>query len=96
MISCQPGTRPVVSQGLRGALLPFNIHVVDIRPGLVDTPMTAHLKKGFLWSSPARIARIIVSGIAHRRHTIYAPFYWRYIMLVIRLIPEFVFKRINI
>lgn len=83
-------------QGLRGRLLPHNVHVVDIRPGFVDSPMTAHIEKGALWSSPDRIGKIIVNGIGKRRHTVYAPFYWRFIMLIVRSIPEVLFKRIKL
>ena len=39
-------------QGLRGKLLTHNVHVIDIRPGLVDSPMTAQFPKGPLWASP--------------------------------------------
>ena len=63
--------------------------------GLVDSPMTAHLKKGLLWSSPESIANKIVAGIAAGKHTLYAPGYWRVIMFVVRLIPEFIFKRLK-
>jgi len=83
-------------QGLRGRLLPHNVHVVDIRPGFVDSPMTAHLQKGPLWSSPELIGKVIVSSISKRRHTVYAPFYWRFIMLIVRSIPEMLFKRIKL
>ncbi|MEX0618980.1 MAG: SDR family oxidoreductase [Pseudohongiellaceae bacterium] len=83
-------------QGLRGSLLPFNVHVVDIRPGFVDTPMTAGMKKGPLWVSPQRIARIIIKAVSRRKHTVYAPFFWRYIMFVVRIIPEFLFKRLKL
>jgi len=82
-------------QGLRGRLYPDGVHVVDIRPGLVDSPMTAHLTKGFLWSSPERVARSIVRAIARRRHVVYVPGYWRAIMFVVRLIPESLFKRLK-
>lgn len=83
-------------QGLRGRLLPSGVHVVDIRPGFVDSPMTAHVeKKGMLWSSPERIGRIIVRSIDRRKHTVYAPFYWRFIMFGVKMLPEFLFKRLK-
>ena len=82
-------------QGLRGELADDNVHVVDIRPGLVDSPMTAHLPKGLLWSRPEKIASIIVAAIDRRRYTVYAPFYWRPIMLIVRSIPDFIFKRLK-
>ncbi|MCB1671637.1 MAG: SDR family oxidoreductase [Gammaproteobacteria bacterium] len=83
-------------QGLRGRLLADNVHVVDIRPGFVDSPMTAHLEKGPLWASPERIAAIIVRSIERGRHTVYAPFFWRFIMFVVRSLPDFIFKRIKL
>ena len=82
-------------QGLRGNLHPFNVHVVDIRPGLVDSPMTAHFKKGPLWTAPELVATKIVSGIDSKSHTVYVPSYWRIIMAVLRSIPEILFKRIK-
>ena len=83
-------------QGMRGKLRPHNVRVLDIRPGLVDSPMTAHLKKGPLWSSPERIAEKIVSSIEKRKHTVYAPGYWRLIMLGVTSIPEVIFKRLKL
>ena len=83
-------------QGLRGSLVTDNVHIVDVRPGLVDSPMTAHLKKGPLWSSPESIAFSIIKGIGKKRHVIYAPSYWRLIMLLVCVIPENIFKRIKI
>ena len=82
-------------QGLRGKLRADQVHVIDIRPGLVDSPMAAHMEKGALWSSPERIASKIVQSIAKKKHTVYAPGYWRAIMFVVRLIPEVVFKRLK-
>ena len=64
-------------QGLRGKLHPFNVHVVDIRPGLVDSPMTAHFKKGLLWTAPELVATKIVNSIDSKSHTVYVPSYWR-------------------
>lgn len=82
-------------QGLRGKLLAHNVNVVDIRPGLVDSPMTAQFPKGALWSSPELVAQKIVKSIRRGSHTVYAPGYWRIIMFVVNLIPEFVFKRLK-
>jgi decaprenylphospho-beta-D-erythro-pentofuranosid-2-ulose 2-reductase len=82
-------------QGLRGKLLSAGVHVVDIRPGLVDSPMTAHLDKGPLWSTPQQIARKIVTAIDRNSHTVYAPGYWRLIMALVRSVPEFIFKHLK-
>lgn len=83
-------------QGLRGKLLPFDVHVIDIKPGLVDSPMTAKFEKGALWSTPELVAINIVSGIKKKRHTIYTPSYWRFIMAAVCSIPEVIFKKMKI
>ena len=82
-------------QGLRGKLLPYGVDVLDIRPGLVDSPMTQQFDKGLLWSSPELVARQIDKAIRRKRHTVYVPGYWRLIMAVVRSIPEAVFKRLK-
>jgi decaprenylphospho-beta-D-erythro-pentofuranosid-2-ulose 2-reductase len=82
-------------QGLRGALLPYGVHVLDIKPGLVDSPMTAQLEKGLLWSSPEVVAASVVEGIRKKRLVIYTPGYWRLIMMVVVSIPEFIFQRLK-
>ena len=83
-------------QGLRGKLLPFDVHVIDIKTGLVDSPMTAKFEKGALWSTPELVAIDIVSGIKKKRHTIYTPSYWRFIMAAVCSIPEVIFKKMKI
>lgn len=80
-------------QGMRAELHGRGIHVMDIRPGFVDTPMTSQFRKGFLWASPERVAQQIERGIARRRDVLYTPRFWRFIMWGIRLIPEPLFKR---
>lgn len=83
--------------GLRGKLFRLGVHVMDIRPGFVDTPMTEALPKGGpLWASPFAVACAIEKGFRRRANVIYAPGFWRLIMLVIRSIPEALFKRLKI
>ncbi|MCP4685917.1 MAG: short-chain dehydrogenase, partial [bacterium] len=68
-----------------------------IRPGFVDTPMTAEFeKKGFLWARPEGIAKGIIKAIDKRKDVVYLPFFWRWIMLIIRCIPEFIFKKLGL
>ena len=83
-------------QGLRGRLFPDNVAVVDIKPGFVDTPMTAHLPKGALWAQPEQIAQRIVKGVERRSSTVYAPGFWRLIMFVVCSVPEVIFKRLKL
>ena len=90
------GGLTVFLQGLRNRLAKSGVTVVTIKPGFVDTPMTAHLPKNFLFAQPATIASGIVKGIEHRRDVVYVPFFWRFVMLMIRLIPERVFKKLKL
>jgi len=83
-------------QGLRNRLAKKNVQVLTIKPGFVDTPMTAAFSKGALWAQPADVARGIVAAIDKGRDEVYLPGFWRLIMLVIRHIPEFVFKKLSL
>ena len=90
------GAVSIFLQGLRNRLHKSGVQVLTIKPGFVDTPMTASFKKGPLWSSPEAIARSIHAGIEKRRDVMYAPWFWAGIMIVIRLIPERIFKTLKI
>lgn len=79
--------------GLRHRLAGTGVRVVDIRPGFVDTPMTAAFRKGALWASPERVARDIVAAVDRGAGVVYTPWFWRWIMLVIRHVPEPIFVR---
>jgi short-subunit dehydrogenase len=85
-------------QGLRNRLHACNVNVVTIKPGFVDTPMTAGYPKkgGLLWSTPETIAQGIVSALDRRRDVVYLPAFWRPIMAVITAIPEPLFKRLHL
>ncbi|MCB1749924.1 MAG: SDR family oxidoreductase [Gammaproteobacteria bacterium] len=80
-------------QGLRNRLAAAGVHVLTIKPGFVDTPMTAHLPKGALWATPERVADDIVRAIERRREVLYTPWFWRWVMAVLCAIPEGLFKR---
>lgn len=82
--------------GLRNRLHPSGVRVVTVKPGLVDTPMTAHLPKSPLYSSPARVARDVVRAVGRGRDVVYTPWWWRLVMLAVRLLPERVFKRLSL
>jgi hypothetical protein len=83
-------------QGLRNRLNGRGVHVLDIKPGFVDTPMTAEFKKGALWATPDQVAKAIVRAIKKRQNTLYTPFFWAGIMWIIRMIPEFIFKKLKL
>jgi short-subunit dehydrogenase len=84
------------ASGLRNYLYPAGVHVMTVHPGFVATAMTAHLDQGPLFAEPKSVARDILRGLDKGRNVLYTPFFWRYIMLVIRSIPEFVFKRLKL
>jgi decaprenylphospho-beta-D-erythro-pentofuranosid-2-ulose 2-reductase len=83
-------------QGLRSRLYKSGISVVTIKPGLVDSPMTAALKKGPMFSSPQRVGRGVYQAMKKGKAVVYLPGYWRGIMFVVRSIPEGVFKRLSL
>ena len=79
--------------GLRQRLYRSGVAVVTIKPGFVDTPMTARFNKGALWASPGVVAHDIVRAIGRGTPVLYTPWFWRPIMWLIRSVPEFVFRR---
>jgi len=84
-------------QGLRNRLSKAGVHVVTIKPGFVATPMTAHLpQQGPLWAQPDDVAEGIVKAIDKQKDVVYLPGFWALIMLIIRLIPERIFKRLSL
>lgn len=74
----------------------LGINVLTIKPGFVDTPMTQAFKKGALWASADKVAQGIVRASDRRRAVAYLPGFWWAIMMVIKNIPEFVFRRISL
>jgi len=82
--------------GLRNRLTRAGGHVVTVKPGFVDTSMTWGLPGMFLVASPDAVGRDILKAVAKRKNVIYTPFFWRYIMLIIRHIPEAIFKKMSI
>ncbi len=83
-------------QGLRSRLYSSNVQVVTIKPGFVDTPMTKDFDKGLLWIGPKTVARGVVLAMKRGSGVVYLPWFWRYIMLIIRAIPEGIFKKLSI
>lgn len=82
-------------EGLQHRLADGPVKVVLAKPGPTDTPMTAHLPKAGLASAES-VAQGIVRGAKLGRPVVYAPSKWRWIMLVIRHLPRFVFNKLDI
>lgn len=90
------GAVTIFLQGLRNRLYKSGVNVVTIKPGFVDTPMTAAFPKGPLWAKPEQIAEGIARAIEARKTVVYLPGFWRMIMLIIRSIPEPLFRRLSL
>jgi NAD(P)-dependent dehydrogenase (short-subunit alcohol dehydrogenase family) len=80
------------TDGLRHRLVASGVNVLTIKPGLVDTPMTAHLPKGPLYASAEFVGRAIHRSL-DRSGVLYLPSFWRLVMLVVRHLPEPIFLR---
>lgn len=74
-------------EGLRARLAEANVALVLIKPGWVDTPMTRGMKKNPLFASAKSVARGIHTAIAKRRADVYLPGFWRWISLLVRMLP---------
>jgi short-subunit dehydrogenase len=85
-----------IASGLRQRLYKANVSVVTIKPGFVDTPMTATFKKGLLWAKPDAVAAKIVQAIDKRKAEVYVPAFWWTVMLVIKTIPVGLFRKLSL
>jgi len=83
-------------EGLRGRLGDAGVSVVDIRPGFVDTPMTAHLPKNPLFATAATVGKRVYLAMLSGDDVVYAPWFWRWIALAIQLIPRSIFVKLSI
>ncbi len=93
---CAKGGLSIYLQGLRNRLFKSAVHVLTIKPGFVDTPMTTGVKKGSLFVGPEVVANGIYNAIIAKRNVAYLPWFWEIIMGVIKLIPEGIFKRLKL
>jgi decaprenylphospho-beta-D-erythro-pentofuranosid-2-ulose 2-reductase len=89
------GALEIYLSGLRQRLRRRGVGVLLVKPGFVDTPMTAGFKKTALWATPQRVAQDILRAMDRGRSVLYTPWFWRWIMLIIRHVPEAVFVRMK-
>ncbi len=90
------GGLAIFLQGLRQRLATTSVHVLTVKPGFVNTPMTEGLDGLFLVAPPERVAADIVRAYRQKKNVLYTPFFWRWIMLVVKSIPERIFKRLKL
>lgn len=83
--------------GLRNRLYKSGVHVVTVKPGFIRTKMTAHLNlPKLLTASSDEVAIKIENAIHKKRNVVYVKWFWKYIMLIIKFIPESIFKKLNL
>lgn len=82
--------------GLRNRLFHDGVHVVTVQPGFVYTRMTENLQlPKLLTGQPADVANTVYSAVKNKKNVVYVKWFWRWIMLIIRSIPEFMFKKLK-
>ncbi|MCI4669332.1 MAG: SDR family oxidoreductase [Bacteroidia bacterium] len=83
--------------GLRNRLAKSNVHVLTVKPGFVDTPMIEGMETpGILTAQPQKLAMAIENAVNKKSHTLYYKKVWKWIMLLIKNIPEGIFKRLSL
>jgi short-subunit dehydrogenase len=83
--------------GLRNRLFREGVHVLTVKPGFINTKMTAGLNLPKpITASPEQVAECIYRGIDRKKNVIYVLPIWFWIMLIIKSIPEFIFKRLKL
>jgi decaprenylphospho-beta-D-erythro-pentofuranosid-2-ulose 2-reductase len=72
--------------------------VVIVKPGPVITPMTEGFasREGFMWATPETVAAVVRRAADRGGPVVYAPWFWRWIMLVIRCLPAPIFNRLDL
>ena len=82
-------------QGLRNRLYQSGVNVITVKPGFVDTRMVFGKGKLPLVAPPEAVARDIYHAVESGKNVVYVPWFWRVIMLIVRAIPEGIFKRLH-
>ncbi|WP_224997458.1 SDR family oxidoreductase [Cesiribacter sp. SM1] len=83
--------------GLRNRLTAAGVHVVTVKPGFVATRMTEHLKLPKpLTASPEQVGKAIFKAYIKKTNVLWVLPVWQLIMQNIRMIPEAVFKKMNL
>ncbi|HKH78449.1 MAG TPA: SDR family NAD(P)-dependent oxidoreductase [Solirubrobacteraceae bacterium] len=84
-----------LAQALGDELHEHGVRMLVVRPGFVHTRMTRGLQPAPLATTPQALARVVVDGLDHGSHTVWAPRTLRWLMLVMRIIPRPLFRRLK-
>ena len=83
--------------GLRNRLFKSGVQVITVKPGFIKSKMTNHLDlPKILTATPDEISRDIIRSINKGKNIIYTKWFWKWIMLIIKYIPEFIFKKLKL
>jgi len=91
------GALSIYLSGLRNRLHKHGVRVITVLPGFIRTKMTEHLDlPEKLMAEPAEVAEDIYTAYKKGKEIIYSKWLWRWIMAIIKAIPETVFKRLKL
>jgi short-subunit dehydrogenase len=83
--------------GLRNRLFQTGVHVLTVKPGFVATKMTENMPlPPRVTAQPDEVAAAIFDAARKKKNVLYVKWMWRWIMLIIRNIPESVFKKLKL
>ncbi len=83
-------------EALRNRLSTRGVKVITVKPGFLDTSMTKGLP-GLLWLiSAEKAADIVVKATMRGKERLYVPARWWMVGRVVKTIPSFMFRRLNI
>jgi short-subunit dehydrogenase len=87
------GALSIFLQGLTARLRQSGVLITTVKPGYVDTPMTSTFSKNIFWAQPDTVARDIYRAVQKRQEVVYTPWFWRYVLLLLRCTPNFLARR---
>ena len=90
------GALSIYLESLRNRLSRRGVTVTTVKPGFVDTRLLANAKKTMWVISPQEAAQQIREAIDDGKQVVYIPGRWQWVMLIIRHIPSFIFRRLAI
>lgn len=82
--------------GLRARLADSGVRVLTVKPGFVDSRMTWGRPRLFWVADPDRVARDTLRALDRNRAVVYTPSFWRVLMMIIKSIPDSVFRRLSL
>jgi decaprenylphospho-beta-D-erythro-pentofuranosid-2-ulose 2-reductase len=78
-------------------LVSRKVQVITINPGFIRSKMIAGIDTpAILTASPGKVAHVIIKAVEKKRDVVYVLWIWRWIMLIIKLFPESLFKKLNL